>query len=175
MKGKQKWLLFIVGLTLLTLWMIYRARRRRDYPTIPLANAMRFMKTGDIILFSGRNIDAYDPEKVIKRAAHLSATYIYRSIDSCEFGHVAVVYKDEQTGDVLLVHSELSSPENDVFCNKQVTGVQVTSLEERVRRYRGYCVWRPINNPLSNERILEFVKQTYHMAYHIPLDVTVSF
>ena len=84
--------------------MIYRARRRRDYPTIPLANAIKHMKTGDLVLFSGRNIgDPADTEQMIKRVAHLSATYIYRAVDACEFGHVAVVYKDQTTNEVYLV------------------------------------------------------------------------
>lgn len=101
----MKWSYFIlIGITCLSLWMIYRARRRRDYPTIPLANAIKHMKTGDLVLFSGRNIgDPTDTEQMIKRVAHLSATYIYRAVDACEFGHVAVVYKDQTTNEVYLV------------------------------------------------------------------------
>ena len=73
----------------------------------------------------------------------------------------------------LKVHCELSAPESDLFAGEPVTGVQVTPLIERVKRYRGYCVWRPINKPIENDKLLDFVKKTYHMGYFIPADVIV--
>jgi hypothetical protein len=171
LKLKKWWIPITIGLFMLLFWMFYRARRRRDYTQIPLANAMKYMKTGDLLLFSGRNVNADTPQKWLRKTAFLGATYVYRAIDSCEFGHVAVVYKDNVTQNIYLIHCEMSSPERDVFAQQQVTGVQVTSLEERVRRYNGYCVWRPINVALDNGKILDFLKRTYHMAYYIPPDI----
>lgn len=173
MSYRRWWIPIAFGVFMLAFWMFYRARKRRDYPTIKLANVLEHMKTGDIVLFSGRNVNATTPQKYLKKLAFLGATYVYRAIDGCEFGHVAIVYKDSKTGKIYLIHSEMSSPENDIFTQQQVTGVQVTSFEERVKRYNGYCVWRPIDKALDNDMVLDFLKRTYHMGYFIPPEIVV--
>ena len=115
-KEKQKlstykrptWGLFLgVGLMTLCYWLIYRARRRHDYPTIALASAMKYMKTGDLILFSGRNIAKGEVDQMARRLVFLSATYLYRAFDACEWGHVAVVFREPSTKKLYLLHCEM--------------------------------------------------------------------
>jgi hypothetical protein len=94
-------------------WMMYRARRRRDYHLISLDQALAHMKTGDLILFSNRHISPGGLVTTAKRVAHLAATYAYRAIDSCEWGHVGVVYAPVVStttagGGPFLIHAELT-------------------------------------------------------------------
>uniref|UniRef100_A0A6C0BN80 Peptidase n=1 Tax=viral metagenome TaxID=1070528 RepID=A0A6C0BN80_9ZZZZ len=169
----KKWFPALVsGVTLLACWMIYRARRRRDYPLIPLAHAMRHMKTGDLVLFSGREIPLDTPSEMMRRMCFLGATYAYRALDACEWGHVAVVYR---SGDKLyFIHCEMST-QHDALAGEPVTGVQVSDLQEKLARYSGYCVWRPINRAIPEQRVKDFLQLTYHFNYRIPGDVWMRF
>lgn len=162
------------GLILFVCWMIYRARRRRDYPLIPLAQAMAHMKTGDLVLFSGRYIPITTPDQMVSRSAFLAATYVYRALDACEWGHVAVVYREESTGELFLLHAELDS-HACVLAGSPVTGVQMTPVEEKLKSYSGYCVWRPINRAIPEVKVKEFLHLTYPMHYRIPGDVWMRF
>lgn len=158
------WLLCVVY------WFIYRARRREDYRLISFDHAQRHMKTGDLILFSGRNITLGPPEHMARRVVFLVATYVYRAVDACEWGHVAMVYK--HAGELYLLHCEMQNEESDLFAGEPVTGVQVTPLKAKLDRYQGYCVWRPLNRALEHDKIYRFLEHTYHMNYSIPLDVS---
>lgn len=167
----MKWKWILIGIAALCYWMIYRARRRNDYHTLALDEALRQMKTGDLILFSGRNIPKGPLDQMARRALFLGATYLYRAADACEWGHVGVVYKDDITGHVSLVHCEMSSTLPDLLSGVPVTGVQKTDLVEKIRRYQGYCLWRPLNKAIPNDVVCEFLKRTYHMGYSIPSDI----
>lgn len=169
---KKSWLpIFITGVALLCCWMIYRARRRRDHLLVPLASAMQHMKSGDLILFSGRHIAPGTPRDMLRRALFLGATYTYRAVDNCEYGHVAVVYRNKQTGILYLLHCEMSSSEPDVLSGEPATGVQMTILENKLRSYKGYCVWQSINKEIPEDLMFEFLRRTYHMNYRVPGDV----
>ena len=160
----------IIWLLCLVYWFIYRARRREDYRTIVFEHARRHMKTGDLILFSGRHIPVGHPSNMLRRLVFLSATYVYRALDACEWGHVAMVYKHTD-GELYLLHSEMQNDEADLCAGEPVTGVQVTPLEPKLARYRGYCVWRPINRALDHRGVFKFLRQTFHMNYSIPMDI----
>lgn len=176
MKHRRQWVIgaFVAAVALIY-WMIYRARRRRDHPIIGLASAMEHMKTGDLMLFSGRHLNATGPAQMVRRAAFLGATYVYRAVDACEWGHVAVVYRHPETNELLLLHCEMSSADPDYFAGEPVTGVQVTSLERKVRAYRGYCMWRPLNRALPDDLVHEYLLRTYHLPYRVPGDIWMRF
>jgi len=175
MPTRKNWLPFLVaGMVMLSCWMIYRARRRKDYPLIPLDKAMEHMKTGDLVLFSGREIPLDTPDQMVRRALFLGATYVYRAFDACEWGHVAVVYRASKNGKLYFIHCELSTHQ-DELAGEPVTGVQMTDLEDKLRGYHGYCVWRPINREIPEERVVDFLNLTYHFYYRIPGDVWMRF
>lgn len=162
------------GLACITYWLIYRARRRHDYHQITLASAMKHMKTGDLILFSGRDFSGNGIVNKAGRALFLSITYLYRGLEASEWGHVAVVYKDDK-GNLYLMHSVMHSAQPDLFSQDMVPGVQVNALEPIVNAYRGYCLWRPINKALPSNKVMQFLKRTFHQNYSIPLDIWKRF
>jgi hypothetical protein len=62
-----------------------------------------------------------------------------------------------------------------VYSGEFVTGVQVSNLREKLERYNGYCVWRPINQALDENKVREFLQLTYPLGYRIPGDVWMRF
>ena len=164
-----------IGISLVAYWMIYRARRKSDRPLISMEKAREHMKTGDLILFSGRYIHADAPIRMIKRALFLSATYVYRALDACEWGHVGVVYKHPESGELYLLHCEMKGGDSDLFAGEPVQGVQVTPLEPKLQNYKGYSMWRPLNRPIDNDKVHEFLLSTYSMGYRVPSDIWIRF
>lgn len=134
---RRKWVLWLgLGVALLAYWIVFRARRKSDYPVVGMAAALAQMKTGDLILFSKRFFRR--PANYIKRAKHLSLSYVVRSLYGSEWGHVGVVFR-EPNGRVLLVHCDMRNGAHaDVFCGSPKDGVQAVDLESKVRNYPGY-------------------------------------
>jgi hypothetical protein len=166
----------ILGILAIFYVLIYRARRRKDYHTITLENALKHMKTGDLILFSGRHINKGGSNSILRRAVFLATTYIYRGIDACEWGHVAMVFKkQDEPQELYLLHCEMSSQDADQMSGVPVTGVQVTRLVDKLSKYQGYCLWRPLNRELPTSPILNFLKMTYALNYSIPGNVWMRF
>lgn len=166
-------------LMLFMIWMFYRARRRKDYPQIPLAAALNHMKTGDLVLMSGRYLQIGFPDQMLRRALFLGVTYAYRSLDATEWSHVAVVYRPTcktgpWAGKVFLLHAEMDTLPCDL-AGQPATGVQMTEVETKLRHYLGYYVWRPINRELPENQVLEFLRLTYSLSYRIPGDVWIRF
>jgi hypothetical protein len=174
MKEGSWWWKIAAGVILLTCWMIYRARRRRNYSTIPMETALDHMKTGDLVLFSGRGVPAGPPEKMLRRIVFLTATYIYRALYASEWTHVAVVYRHPVTEKVYLIHAELESL-SCTLAEVPVSGVQVTDAVRKIQDFNGYCVWRPINQAIPGEKVLEFLRLTYAMHYRMPCDIWIRF
>ncbi|GAG98180.1 unnamed protein product, partial [marine sediment metagenome] len=114
-----------------------------------------------------------DPFKTLIRSLIFAATYVYRAIDSCEWGHVAMVYREPSTGKLLLMHCESAGALPDHYFRAPTTGVQVVSLEDELRHFQGYCVWRPLCRAIPNALVLDYLRRTYHMGYRVPMDVGV--
>lgn len=172
----RQWLPAATALVVgLSCWFFYRARRRMDYPEITMAQAQRHMKTGDLILFSGRYIPlTADVSSMVQRALFLGSTYIYRALDASEWGHVGVVYRRSSDQALFLLHSELDG-RPDALAGQCVVGVQMTPLLDKLQSYHGYCVWRPINREIPETQVIDFLRLTYPMHYRIPGDVWMRF
>lgn len=164
----KQWWWIVVGVFMLVHWFIFRSRRRVEHPLVPLASAMQHMKTGDLLLFSKRDV----PD--VGRVVPLFCNYFNRGFDGSEFQHVEVVYRDAGNN----VYCMSCSPKGckDIFCGEPVTGVQCVLLSEKLRAMHGYCLWQPINHALDNEACLRFLKETYGSHYEFPiLDIARRF
>lgn len=140
-----------------------------------MASVMKRMKTGDMILFSVRDVNT-TRSNALSRATQLARTYVYRAFDGCEWHHAEMVYRDEATDKVYLMQCGRQGPHSDLFCGAPKVGVQCVLLEDKVRNMPGYCVWKPLNRALDPVRALQFVKDTYHYHYYFPtIDVLRRF
>ena len=156
-------------LAVFIVFIALRTRKRETRESIPLSAAMAQMKTGDLVLFSRRLHFRGGPIETLARIAKCAPMYIYRAYDGCEFNHVAIIYKDPESGRLFLLHCPGSNYVPDSLSGERVAGVQLNDLKESVDHFRGYCVWRPINRPISDDVLADQLRKTYSYGFRWPL------
>lgn len=86
------------------------------------------MQTGDLLFFSGRGV----------------ASRVIRWFTRSRFSHVGVIVNVWSIDALFVYESTTLSRLPDVSSGLRRRGVQMTLMSERLRRFRGGCVWRPL-------------------------------
>lgn len=135
-------LLVVLIIVVILLWLImgyntlYKNTKRT---TVQLDEAAPQMQTGDLILFSNNNFP------------------LMKMIFKNEWTHVALVMRHPKTGVLYLFESIPSTKDNrnltdEISLQKHKDGPQLLPLLDRVRGYRGYAAWRPLQGLTEGER-----------------------
>ena len=117
--------------------------------TTTYSDVRKKLKTGDIVLFSRKNV----PMK------------LWQWITDCPWTHVGMVIRSEDTRQVLLWESTTLSNLRDHFSGRFRAGVQAVLLSQRIRTYKGDVAFRELNGSLDahvkrlmDSRLYEFRK-----------------
>lgn len=123
----------------------------------------RMMKTGDVILFSGKGF----------------ASDVIKWVTKSPYSHVGMVINEYLPGfgwTVLLIESTSISDMPDCVDRKVHKGVQMHFLSKVLDAYDGDVFWSPLKAPLEEDRkqaMLEWLRQAE--AQHIGYDMAQCF
>ncbi len=110
-----------------------------------------FLKTGDLILFK-----AYNNFNSIFHGSY--------------FGHVGVVYMLNDTPMLFEANGIERIPLKDHHSKR---GVFLTPLIERIKKYKGRCFWKPLNDSINPTVIKDFAEFINYALSHLEYDYSV--
>lgn len=110
------------------------------------------LKTGDLILFK-----AYNNFNSIFTGSY--------------FGHVGLVYIDP-TGIPMMFESN-GIEQTPLKSHHSKTGLFLTPLADRIKKYKGRCFWKPLNKPVSQHNIDDFTVFMKHALNTFQYDYAV--
>jgi hypothetical protein len=118
-------------------------------PTTTYRHVRKELKTGDIVLFSRKNVPMT----------------LWQWITDCRWTHVGMVIRSDETRQVLLWESTTLSNLRDHFTGRFKAGVQAVLLSRRIETYNGDVAFRQLDcslddqaKRLMDERLYEFRK-----------------
>lgn len=106
------------------------------------------LKTGDILLFSGRGLIS----EMIKKFTR------------CKWSHVGLVIRSQELDTVLVFESTTLSTVKDIDSGALREGVQVVPLSERLRSYDGEVAYRSLAKPIGHEHLKKLMQFRREMA-----------
>lgn len=132
----------LVILVIMIIWYYIFTYAHPNLKTVPLKNLLdeKKFKTGDIILFKA--VDNYN--------APLIASY---------YGHIGIVWVYPDDPEQKPYIFEAANPTNLFLTDYQnPKGIYLSLLENRIKKYKGYCFYKELGNEIDNEICLEFEK-----------------
>jgi hypothetical protein len=142
---KYTWIFCIVTI-LLIFWIYYiQFSTVKTEHSIFIDDLARgcILKTGDIILFKAYN-------------------NVYSIFHGSYFGHIGIVYIMNGIPMLFEANGIENTPLKEHHSKK---GVFLTPLAERVKKYKGKCFWKPLNQPITNGQIddlKDFIDYSMH-------------
>lgn len=109
------------------------------------------LKTGDIILFKAFN--------------HFNSVFI-----GSYFSHIGVVYI---ANGVPMLFEAANVEEMPLKSHHSRRGIYLTRLADRIKKYKGRCYWKPLNQPLSNSYIAEYQRFIHFALQNMYYDTAV--
>lgn len=106
-------------------------------PKTEYSNYRDRLKTGDVVLFSGKGLIS----RGIKRATR------------SKWSHIGMVIRLPEYDMNLLWESTTLSKVPDIYTGHTTSGVQIVSLSERVKTFKGDIAIRPIDGEITPEQI----------------------
>lgn len=113
-------------------------RSLSQLPSRLLSECRHELKTGDIVLFSGRSV----------------AARVVQFFTGSPWSHVGIIIcSEELPGQPLLWEATRLSKVRDVRCGQPADGVQLVSLQERLASYDGVVAFRRLAQPPTPDKL----------------------
>lgn len=123
----------IVVITIIYIYNIQFAKI--ECPTLFLTDAMKQVKTGDLILFKGAN--NFNAVLTFNYFTHIGIVYVRDD---------GIPYLFEANGNNWAIYIDIHNPK----------GISFSKLEERIKKYKGKCFLKALNKPITIMQKLNF-------------------